>query len=204
MNISFNGTLAEFRALFGHVMAVDAYDPGPQTVSIVSSQPDTPLLVRDNMAIGPTEEKPVGQAMRADLPLPDTLLPESVQETLARLPEVSPTARRDAWTAFKKVCFQWSQNFGVEEAVQPDRLSLLQSLGSGRHTIPVLVMAYEMLSLQRLVEKALVESDVTLPEGEARLDYVDQIAANMAQVSHFGFAELAGTYDYSLRWRRAA
>lgn len=95
---------------------------------------------------------------------------------------------------------------------QPNRQKALASLGSGPHTLPILVMAYEEGSLQGLVEKALRQ----LPDDgyekwrpyadegyESWLDYVEQIANTMVQVSHVAFPDLAGTLDYSSKWRRS-
>lgn len=79
---------------------------------------------------------------------------------------------------------------------QPDRQELLRALGTGPHVRPILIMAYEIGSLQRLVERALLEGGVN------DLDLADRIAANMVQVSHKVFPDLAGTYDYSTRWKR--
>ena len=112
----------------------------------------------------------------------------------------------------------------TEPVDQPDRLSMMQEIGQGRWPIPLLVMAYEEnghRSLQRMVEAALVERQhdqrwaakyiaeyAADPESaeeheEAWLDFVDRVAATMVQVSHMGFPDLAGTYDYSTRWRRS-
>lgn len=101
---------------------------------------------------------------------------------------------------------------------QPDRLEALRELGSGRYPRPVLVMAYEIGSLQRMVEKALLEAQpdavihswdlgvLDAPNDDPRhvewLDFVDHVAMNMVQISHMAFPDLAGTYDYSTRWKR--
>lgn len=101
---------------------------------------------------------------------------------------------------------------------QPDRLEALRELGSGRYPRPVLVIAYEIGSLQRMVEKALLEAQpdavihswdlgvLDAPNDDPRhvewLDFIDHVAMNMVQVSHMAFPDLAGTYDYSTRWKR--
>jgi hypothetical protein len=61
-------------------------------------------------------------------------------------------------------------------------------------------MAYEAKSLQRLVANALI--GVVSGSKDYSLDYADKIASNMVQVSHMVFPDLAGTYDYSTKWRR--
>jgi hypothetical protein len=126
-------------------------------------------------------------------------LPEDTLQTTAYLPELTAEQRSEAWNAFKKFCEGWALNFEVEGAPQPDRVKLMFDLGSGRHPIAVLVMAYEIESLQSLVRRALKEVGVAWADD---LDKVDRMAANMIQVSHSGFADLAGTYDYTTRWRR--
>jgi hypothetical protein len=77
---------------------------------------------------------------------------------------------------------------------------MMQELGQGRWPVPILVMAYEIGSLQRMVEKALVTSGAV---ADPDLDHIDEVAANMVQISHMGFPDLAGTYDYSTKWRRS-
>jgi len=90
-------------------------------------------------------------------------------------------------------------------APQPDRVTALTSMGEGRFPRAVLVMAYEIGSLQRMVEKALEEAQVTPTaptQDDVWIEYIDSIAMNMVQVSHKAFPDLAGTYDYSERWKR--
>lgn len=107
--------------------------------------------------------------------------------------------REKAWEVFKEFCVEWNRNFGVEGTPQPDRVKLMGDLGVGRHVRSVLLMAYEIGSLQRLVQKALAESGTELD-----LDQIEQVTTNMVAVSHAGFPDLAGTYDYSTRWQRVA
>ena len=77
---------------------------------------------------------------------------------------------------------------------------MMQTLGQGRWPRPILIMAYEEKSLQRLVWKAL-KGDIPLGTEEER-DWVDRVAATMVQISQMGFPDLQGTYDYSTQWRR--
>jgi len=90
---------------------------------------------------------------------------------------------------------------------QADRLELLRALGSGWHTKAVLVLAYEMGSLQLLVGKALLEDNPTpflgLASQEAYFSHIDHIAMNMVQISHMVFPDLQGAYDYSTKWKRS-
>ena len=114
------------------------------------------------------------------------------------LPQIAPAIRDEAWKIFKEFCQTWISGFNDTKADQPDRLQLIKDLGHGRYTIPVLIMAYEIKSLQRLVEKALNEAT----GNKFDLDFIDQVACNMVQISHMGYPDLAGTYDYSTAWRR--
>lgn len=129
------------------------------------------------------------------------------------LPRLGEEVRYESTEIFFDLVATWSQNFGVE-GPQPDRLEELRKIGSGRWALPILVMCFELGSLQRLVEKALIHRHLCDPEHagqteteqavtrQNRLELADRIAANMVQVSHLVFPDLAGTYDYSTKWRR--
>lgn len=118
------------------------------------------------------------------------------------MPKLSEEVRAGAWKSFEALVSLWAQNFDLP-GDQPDRLEALRQAGTGRYTLPVLIMAYEFGSLQRMIEKALIRVGIgPLEDSEARLDYADKIAANMVQISHLTFPDLAGTYDYSTKWRR--
>ncbi len=60
---------------------------------------------------------------------------------------------------------------------------------------------------QSQVGKALLEYTqkpyLGLSTQDAYHEYIDEVAANMVQISHMGFPDLAGTYDYSTKWRRS-
>jgi hypothetical protein len=114
---------------------------------------------------------------------------------------LSEEVRAGAWKSFEDLITLWCQNFDLP-GDQPDRLEALRQAGTGRYTLPVLIMAYELGSLQRLIEKALILLAIGPSESAERLDYADKIAANMVQISHLTFPDLAGTYDYSTKWRR--
>lgn len=108
----------------------------------------------------------------------------------------------------QKPHYRLQKMFKTQPAPQPDREGALRGLGQGRSAIPVLVMAYEVGSLQRLVEKALLEAEPgRLAEKNknpaAWLDFVEQISNTMIQVSHVAYPDLAGTLDYSRKWTRS-
>jgi hypothetical protein len=83
---------------------------------------------------------------------------------------------------------------------------MIQEMGNGKALVPVLIRAYEVGSLQRLIEQALNKHSAVHrmafgADQEKWLDWCDLIAANMVQISHMGAPDLAGTYDYSTKWR---
>ena len=130
-------------------------------------------------------------------------IPETKVQPKVDLPTLAPERRAEAWATFKAFCHAWVQNFEEADGEQPDRRKLMEDLGSGQNVVAVLVMGYETESLQRLVEKALLESGVEWGGSpESWLNWVDRVAATMVQISHQGFPELAGTYDFTQRWRR--
>lgn len=116
--------------------------------------------------------------------------PEAV---IASLPKVSPERRHKAFSVWEEVVLSWVENYKEEDKPQPDRIALVERLLP--HALPILVMAYEVRSLQRLIEM------VFLSKGVAKsVDEINEIAGNMVQVSHLSFPDLAGTYNY-LPWR---
>lgn len=118
----------------------------------------------------------------------------------AALAKIDPSLREAAKLYFRDFCVDWAKNF-EQEGEQPDRLKLMEDLGSSRYLVPVLVMAYEKLSLQGLIMSALMDAGLVSGDEEGR-EFVDKIAMNMVQVSHKGCPDLAGTYDYTTRWKR--
>ncbi len=130
-------------------------------------------------------------------------IPETKAQPKVDLPTLTPEKREAAWASFRAFCHAWVQGFGIADAEQPDRQKLMEELGSGQNVVAVLIMAYEIESLQRLVEKALFEAGVEWDGSAASwVEWVDQVSATMVQISHQGFPELAGTYDFTQRWRR--
>jgi len=130
-------------------------------------------------------------------------IPETKVQPKVELPTLTPEKREAAWAAFVKFCHAWVQGFEEADAEQPDRRQLMEDLGSGQNVVAVLIMAYEIESLQRLVEKALHAAGVEWSGSAVSwLEWVDRVSATMVQISHQGFPELAGTYDFTQRWRR--
>ena len=131
-------------------------------------------------------------------------MPKNEMAPKPELGEISDEERSEARKSFKKFCLAWLEGW-KEDIEQPDREKMMEKAGSGRWVRPVLIMAYEKESLQSLIGELLSEEvkDKGMSTSEW-LDWIDHIACNMVQVSHRGFPELAGTYDYTDRWRRRA
>lgn len=216
MKISFEGSISEFRLIFGGAAVSTAVRGSTllEQVELDSSkvervnerketwvQPEGDVSRPDDThALAPeyAEQAAATHFWRDQLPVPTDDDPHAPRAKTV-LPTVDAAVKKQAWAAFVEFCGQWATNFGEREKEQPDRLALMQELGHGRMTIPILVMAYEIKSLQRLVERALWDA---APGVDFDLNWVDQLACNMVQVSHMGFPDLAGTYDYSTSWRR--
>jgi hypothetical protein len=111
----------------------------------------------------------------------------------------------EAWEVFVQVMKAWVVNFdgpldevGNPLTEQPDRLTLLKSLGEGRWPIFILRWAAHYTCLQKTVLAAL-----SLGTTDADKDLADRISANIVQLSHAAFPDIAGFHDYSTRWRRS-
>lgn len=190
-----------------------------EPVSHFVEKPQAPLWTREQLSAASTanasmiasepeylmqphvEGPAAGSAASSEaLPKPQSADPNFT----VNLPELGGDYRVEVWKVFSDLVELWLQNFD-QEGPQPDRLDGLRSLGSGRFGYGVIIIAYEMRSLQRVVEKALLDRklvDPTEAGKSARLDLSDKIAANMIQICHLVFPDLAGTYDYSSKWRR--
>lgn len=125
------------------------------------------------------------------------------QEWKSKLPSLSPDVRKATKAAFAEVVEAWLEGFENPEVSQPDRLELLRALGSGPHSMPVVVMAYEMESLQALVFHAMLDAGLALTWAkEEDMDLAHRVAGNMVQISHLAYPDLAGTFDHSTQWRK--
>lgn len=132
------------------------------------------------------------------------------------LPSISDDLRVEAWRRFVKFCEVWLYGWEQPDVTQPDRMQAMAEIGSGRVAYPILVMAYESGSLQNMVARAcsdLFAADVetkpnyaklaeALPMGAAAWnDFIARVTGSMVAASHLAFPDLAGTYDYSTKWR---
>lgn len=200
MEIVFKGSAEELGLLYSLIRGGIPSTPGVQQSPSVRLRSDE---------VGHASEHT--PSMASDDPGWDDGIPSMPKDddlTISRslnLPTIDATLRAEAWKQFVEFVMVWTQGFGQMGVEQPDRLACMEKMGSGRYTIPVLVMAYEIGSLQRLVQKAYMSQAPHNPTAAVLaedLEFCDQIACNMVQVSYMCFPDLAGTYDYSTRWRR--
>jgi len=194
MRIEFEGSMEEFRALFsGQMHGITPVDPKlPDAVERTKPYKAERVDVWEMPSIQQAEQAANSAALSA----------KNIE-----LPELDPSTRASAWSAFRDFCVSWIDGFDQEGADQPDRLQMMQDLGQGALPVPILVMAYEQGSLQQMVGKALLEYTekpyLGLSTQDAYHEYIDKVSSNMVQISHMGFPDLAGTYDYSTKWKRS-
>lgn len=115
------------------------------------------------------------------------------------LPELSDEKRENSLGYFREFCRSWIAGFEEvdedgEPVEQPNRVELMTNLASSRYAYSILILCYEIQALQLLVKQALDDMELDI-------EYIDRVAAHMVAVSHAGLPDLAGTYDYSARWR---
>jgi hypothetical protein len=178
MRIEFDGTLAEFKALYGPLFLSAEAVPA-QAVAYAPAIPQTQK---------PPGGVSIGQGDRNEIPVPEN------NHFDGTLPEISLEWRAETLAYFDEFCRAWAVNFDVV-GDQPDRVSLMNGIGRSRYATALLIIAYETGSLQRLVVNALGPM--------ATDEFGTAIAANMVAVSHMGFPDLAGTFDYSSKWMAA-
>jgi hypothetical protein len=213
MKIKFEGSLAEFQALFLGGKAPTSQSVPAQTAQSVPTTlteswdypkdthfPDT-MPSHHGARSGLYSFNETEPVLPPESALMASLSTGPAPSVPTSLPPIDPDTRKKAWMMFVDTIRQWVVGFEEEGASQSDRQQLMQDLGSGPWPIPILIMAYEIGSLQRLVQCALrVIDDVRADD----LDFCDRLAAHMIPVSNSGFPDLAGTYDFSTRWRRVA
>ena len=84
---------------------------------------------------------------------------------------------------------------------QPDRLTLLKGIGSGRWPLPILRWLAEYGSVQRAIYEVL-RKDESFDGITTALDTSERLSANIAQVAHAAFPDILAFYDHSSKWRR--
>lgn len=119
-------------------------------------------------------------------------------------PASTPSAQeaREAFDYFRSCLLEWIRGFEKPDQPQPDRIDIIRRMGSGRMMIPVMKLALERGSLQKLISECLKDTRSPSMPLEEWLEYVQRISAQMVAISHMGFPDLEGMHDYSTRWRR--
>jgi hypothetical protein len=177
--------------------------------------PDSMMPHGAGKADAPTREKltvdPMGQAPGSSIERPGGLeastppLPApGAQNYPSGFDFGSLALHEEAWAEFVGFTEKWVVNFdspldedgnAVEE--QPDRLLLLKGLSNSRWSLFVLRWFGHFGSLQGALHKAL--SDLGRDDD---IDFIDRVSANITQVSHAAFPDIAGFHDYSTKWKR--
>ena len=193
MKLKFEGTLEEFRSLFRTADASDLPQIQQQQPAspVPASSPTAAAVTTVTAAVVPANRW--WHAAASTKEAPRGTPPEVLTMT------VSDPQREIAWNAFCDFVKLWIENFGIAGAEQPPRQQAMQELGSSPHVVAILVMAYELRSLQRLVQRALITLG---DERSTDLDFCNTIASHMVTLSNMGFPDAAGTYDFGTGWRR--
>jgi len=91
---------------------------------------------------------------------------------------------------FNDLVAKWAINFGIEDAVQPDRLELLRAVATGYDATSILHYVSTVGGLTHAVDKAMS------PSTEQDRKHVEALSANIMQVSSLFFTDLCSMYEY--------
>jgi len=198
MKISFTGSLAEFHAVFGGgIFELEDSQLGEDTENLVAQElsydsSPSPTFVQDV-----PDAPPIGESTA--IPFPQN---KSFSGDVKKL---TPSERIGCVEASTYFFQEWVKGFQDDEADQPNRVELIETMGSGQWTVPFLVLCYEYGSLQKFCGVCLREDYRDQYDSEADWwEWIDLVACNIVQVSVAGFPDVQGTYDYSTRWKREA
>lgn len=211
-------TEAEFFAIWEHVKGsplrgwLEAAAPAapPKVtyapVEIKSSvKAESPLTEADKQAL----DALAGMGIRpvADYPPPSDILKKHFDS----LGKLTPEQESAALETFATFIDEWLVGWEIEGATQPDRVRLMEHLGSGAHARHILILAFQRLSLQALIIDAIALKSEPFADSwkeglraaSENLDRIDRIAGHLVQLAApCGFPELVDTFDYTTRWRR--
>lgn len=176
MKLTLNGTPEEIRSFLSLGVEV-IRAPGPVG----------PVVATPSRTVPP----PVISA-----PSTSTVAPPVQQESAG---EVSA---EEAFSFFQAKLLEWLRGFEKPDEPQPDRVDIIRTMGSGRMMVPILRLAFQRGSLQKLIADALIPYRSDPYDREAWLDYIQRVSAQMVAISHSGFPDLDGALDYSTKWRR--
>jgi len=169
-------------------------------VATLAEEPPTPSAAAE-------EEKTEAQVfpfpVAVPAPAPE---PSVVEQHLNSLPPLEGDVERSALLYFGDFLTAWLRGWEDPNVFdQPDRVRLMEDLGSCRYARPILILAFQRLSLQRLVLDALaaVGWHPSVDSAEEVLNFAERLSGNLVQLAApCGFPELVNTYDYTTRWRR--
>jgi len=218
MRIEFEGTLEEYQKLFGQA--------GPWSPSVEIPKEVADHIVETALSEAKRQavikpfrimnggQSPVRVSARlvpeSARPVPAAPLPFGSAPREEPPPELTMTVsdekRQAAWEEFCRFTKFWADSW-VEEPGLDDEYETpketghagrTSELGAGPHALAILVMAYELRSLQKLVYLALKAiGDSRAPD----LDFVNRLTGRMIQLSHVGYPELNGAFHYGTSWR---
>jgi hypothetical protein len=203
MEITFKGSLSEFRALF------QGMSPAFEPSSLADLENADAIRIEHKAPLAVVPDAPAAVGPAAGWGRRDEGIPEAPENDASvgkpfKLPPITEEERAGALEYFQNFATEWVQGFEDEDADQPDRLQLMKDIGTCRWVRPILILAYEKRSLQRLVMGCLPSVVVEdFDSEEDYLDFIERVCTNMVAVSHKGLPDLAGTYDYSTKWKRS-
>ncbi len=202
MKVSFEGTVEEFREVFLVGMALSfedteeevvedlSFNLSPKEVEVEEKKP-RPVFVQDV-----PDQPPIGKEA---IPFPQN------KPFSGSMKELTTKERAGCVEEATKMLESWVEGFDTPEAEQPDRVKLIEKMGSSQWTVPFLVLCYEYGSLQKFCGTCLRQNHrEKFDSEEAWWEWIDSVACNIVQVSVAGFPDVQGTYDYSTRWKREA
>lgn len=117
----------------------------------------------------------------------------------APLPKVAQVRGQDldrGRKAFEKLLRLWIENFGVEDAPQPDRAEAMRVVANGKKAFALLAYVKSQGGLTHAVNALLSEIvPLVVAEGMYQQTVLD-VAGNMTQVASILFPDLSDLYEY--------
>lgn len=159
----------------------------------------TPAELRSLLVGGASTVVGIPESVKPDAPVMGE--PDQLGAPVEPIPASSDTEAKEAFDYFQSCVLEWVQGFEQPDQPQPDRIDIIRRMGSGRMMVPIMKLALERGSLQRLISDCLKDQRKSMPKDDW-LDYVGRISAQMVAISHMGFPDLVGMFDYSTKWRR--
>ena len=196
---------------------VSAQQPPPPTPKLTPEAPSGLPATMESLTVDPiyglgvTSPQGPPSSLVASSPEPASFPPAPENEGVipSDFDFSSLPLGEEAWATWKAFVEAWNQNydsplgddgFPVEE--QPDRLLLLKQLSHSRWAMSILRWVAECGSTQGAVVRALWPEVKGASLSDDQIDLADRLSANITQVSHAAFPDIAGFHDYSTKWSR--